>query len=445
MSWLVSAARYEHPSGQRLTKDLLYPALEDVIRSTAVLSAQLPRPPAPPVWVRMPSVDLNKVVTFLDEPSSALQTTIEDIYARPRVHGPDLPLWCLVVFNDGVVAFVYDHTAGDGKSGPAFHSLLLAALPRVPNPPPAHSGIVEAPSGGAAPSLVPSMEEAIDTSVPFLMALRELARFFLPGLFDRRRNTAWTGHPTQNPRVLETRVRFSHVAPRDAGALVKLARAHGTTLTGIMHTLAIMVLSRLILASDADAAAKYTALPTGIPISLRRYTGVPPTGFCNHVSTHAAFHPFIFPSSSNPGTEEVSAETFPWATAAELTEALKRKAPNSAPAVGMLKFLFGNYDATLLGRLGKKRAAALELSNLGPFPKAAEGQKADGWQIRELLFSQADATLGAAIKINTVGSPDGGVGIGITWGKGAVDDELAEAFTVAFNEGLRTLAVSKEA
>ena len=115
----------------------------------------------------------------------------------------------------------------------------------------------------------------------------------------------------------------------------------------------------------------------------------------------------------------------------------------------MLKFLFGAYDKHLRGRLGKKRARGFELSNLGAFPKAPamedESETAEGWRIREVLFVQADATLGAAIKLNVVGTPDGGLGISVTWGMGAVDDDVADAFHTAFQEGLRTLVATKDA
>ncbi|KAI0819389.1 hypothetical protein BC628DRAFT_1333029, partial [Trametes gibbosa] len=96
------------------------------------------------------------------------------------------------------------------------------------------------------------------------------------------------------------------------------------------------------------------------------------------------------------------------------------------------------------GRLGKKREGTLEISNLGRAPSmtpwVAGGAPTNRWAIRETVFVQVDGTLGPALKINVTGTPDGGLGVSLTWGKGAVDDELAEDFVTAFTNGLNELA-----
>ena len=88
------------------------------------------------------------------------------------------------------------------------------------------------------------------------------------------------------------------------------------------------------------------------------------------------------------------------------------------------------------------RGGALELSNLGAFPEppTKEGEEVE-WRVQEMFFVQADATLGAALKVNAVGTGAGGLGISITWGKGAVDDEFAEEFAKAFDDGMKMLAL----
>ena len=84
------------------------------------------------------------------------------------------------------------------------------------------------------------------------------------------------------------------------------------------------------------------------------------------------------------------------------------------------------------------------MSNLGAFPASAvptepAGTESQTWRIGEVLFAQAGATLGAALKLNVVGTPAGGLGVSITWGKGAVEDELAEEFVREFEAGVRGL------
>lgn len=59
-----------------------------------------------------------------------------------------------------------------------------------------------------------------------------------------------------------------------------------------------------------------------------------------------------------------------------------------------------------------------------------------------MTFAQADATVGEALKLNVVGSPDGGLGIAVTWGASAVDADMAEAFVEGLDHGLRTLSAT---
>ena len=478
-SWVFSVARYEHPSGAPLTKPLLFAALEEVIRAHVELAAYLPPASESPYWVRIPSLDLNKVVTFLPEDSGAhsLAPTLEREFATPTVYAPDLPFWRLLVFADGHLAFALDHALGDGQSGPAFHASLLPALRGMRAPPVAHSGLVEGLPADA--QMPPPIERALDTRMPLWYALRGIARAVFPALHPRLA-AAWSGHPVPRANVPDTRVRIAHLSPAEAARLLKLARAHGTTLTGTLHTAVLVVLAGLIpdherectfsakaekTGADEKAAGARkrdkkppTAVVTNIPISLRRYTGAPPTAVCNHVSLYQGVHalpklPARAPADASPHTPAalgLSAADFPWATAAALTARLKREAPKSARLLGMVKLLRGRYEAEARGQLGKKRHLAFELSNLGAFPavadrdgaqagRAQEGHDPAAWGIREVLFVQADAALGAALKLNVVGTPDGGVGMAVTWGKGAIEDEFAEEFVTLLFAGIRNL------
>ncbi|KAI0704457.1 alcohol acetyltransferase [Cerioporus squamosus] len=432
--YVTVCARYAHTSGTPLSKSVLFTALEDVIRKNVALAARFA--PASPegLWVALPAVDLNRVVEFVDKDREGLPTLLEELFPQPVDLSEDTPQWRLLVLRDGWVVFAYDHTIGDGQSGLAFHHNLLASLRSIHDSLSEHSGIVSSLPQDA--TLAPALEDATDTTVPFPMFVRELSKLLFPFL-DLKKGKAWAGYPVQKPPTMVTTVRLLDYTPEQASSLVKLSRDHQATLTSTIHTLALIVLSRVLYAQPANKNYKY--VHTSIPLSLRRITGTPPSAMCNHISTHAAYHPLFQPA---PAT--ISKETFPWDSASALTAALRSKLPHSAHAVGMFKYVSGKYDEYCLGMLGKPRRAALELSNVGAFPEppsaAKEGEEAR-WRIQEMFFVQGDASLGAALKVNPVGTAVGGLGISITWGKGAVDDELAEAFVKAFDESLRMLAV----
>ncbi|KAI0704456.1 alcohol acetyltransferase [Cerioporus squamosus] len=428
--YVTVCARYAHTSGPLLSKPVLFAALEDVIRKNIALAARF-SPEG--VWVALPVVDLNLVVEFVDKDRADLPMLLEELFVQLLNFSDGVPQWKLMVSRDGWVVFAYDHTIGDGQSGLAFHHNMLASLRSIHDPPFEHSGIVSSLPQDAM--LTAALEDATDTSVPLSMIIRELSKLLLP-FVDCKKGKAWAGYPIQKPPTLVTTVRLLEYTPDQASNLVKLSRDHHATLTSTIHTLALVVLSRLY-AHPENKKVKH--VHTYIPMSLRRLTGAPPSAICNHVSGHAAYHALLRPA---PAT--VSKEMFPWDRTSVLTATLKRKLPHSARTVGMLKYLFGKYEEYFLGMLGKKRGSALELSNLGAFPEppstAKEGEEVQ-WHIQEMFFVQADATLGAALKVNPVGTAAGGLGISITWGKGAVDDALAEEFVRAFDEGLRTLAL----
>ncbi|RPD53367.1 hypothetical protein L226DRAFT_548512 [Lentinus tigrinus ALCF2SS1-7] len=431
--YVVVSARYTHTSGSSLNKPLLFTALEDVIRRYVALAARFV--PASPegMWVALPVVDLNRVVMFVEKDSADLPTLLEELFVQPLEFLEDMPLWRLVVLRDGTVVYAYDHTLGDGQSGLAFHHNLLASLRSIRDPLLEHAGIVSSLPKDAA--LTPALEEATDTTVPFMMMVRELSKHFFPFL-DRKKGRAWSGYPVQQPSTLVTTVRLLEYTPEQTSSLIKLSRDHKATLTSTIQGLALSVLSPLIYTTPANGQYKY--LCTAIPMSLRRVTGAPPSATCNHVSVHFIYHPLSH-SPPDTGTALIK-ESFPWDTASALTATLRDEAPRSAPSVGMFKYLFGKYDDYCLGMLGKKRSAGLSVSNLGAFPDPSQAGEDAQWRIQETHFVQADATLGAALKVNAVGTAVGGLGISITWGSGAVDVELAEAFVKNFDEGLRMLA-----
>ncbi|RDX51256.1 hypothetical protein OH76DRAFT_1435742 [Lentinus brumalis] len=429
--YVTVCARYAHTSGDPLTKPLLFAALEDVIRKNVALAARFSPGSPEGVWVALPLVDLNRVVKLVDQDSASLPTLLEGLFVQQLEFSEDMPLWRLVVLRDGMVVFAYDHTLGDGQSGLAFHHNLLASLRNIHDPPSDHSGVVSSLPEDAV--LTPALEDATDVTVPFPMLVRVLSKMLFPFL-DRKKGKAWAGYPVQDPPTLVTTVRLLEYTPEQASTLIKLSRDHKATLTSTMHTLAIIVLSRLLDAQPANKKFQY--VHSSIPMSLRRITGTPSSAICNQVSALSTYHSLFRPAPSI-----ISKDTFPWDRASTLTAALRRELPHSPRVVGLFKFVSGKYDEYCLGMLGKKRGSAFELSNLGAFsePPAKEGEETR-WRIQEMFFVQSDATIGAALKVNPVGTAAGGLGVSVTWGKGAVDDELAEEFVKAFDEGLRTLA-----
>ena len=238
-SWVISVAHYEHDGGVGLSKALVFTALEKMIRSQIALAAQLPPAPAPPFWIRMSRVDLNKTVTFLEKNGSTdLTAALEEIFETPIEFADDLPLWRVWVFQDGYLAFGYDHTLGDGQSGPAFQANFLPTLRSIRVIPTEHSGVVTGLPSDA--KMTPAVEDAIDASIRMGHAVKAISKILFPSL-HRRLSTAWTAHPVTNDGIVfENRTRVLFLTPGDGKRLVDISREHRTTLTGTLHTLALV-------------------------------------------------------------------------------------------------------------------------------------------------------------------------------------------------------------
>ncbi|OJT02978.1 hypothetical protein TRAPUB_6457 [Trametes pubescens] len=458
---VIVAARYECNNGLPLDRDTLFSALENVISHHTALASCLVSTSVdgdevqvrPRSWMLLPTIDLDAAVRFWDSSAGPLASVVETQLCLPFDLDVQRPLWRINVLPDGTVIFAYDHAMGDGQSGLAFHLHLLAALQTVEDKPPPHDGrIVVAPTGA---SLAPLLEDLIALPAPFTRVIHEVFDALNP--FSRRkRPSTWTGHPVPKEPGLRVHVHILHLSAQETARVVQRCRENHATVTGALYTIAAHVLAHLL--NRGGARPQYEAIDVAVATSLRRFVGVSPETICNCVSGYAALHhlPALRPpatSTSTPASASPRLPSFPWEHAQAFSATLAREAPQSPALIGVLRRLFGDdYEGFFRGQLGKQRTHSLEISNLGrvpppfsPQPQPAiatrQGQSnATRWKIRETVFAQANGALGAALKVNVTGTPEGGVGVSVTWGAGAVDGELAEEFVMGLAEGLKELA-----
>lgn len=440
---VIVAARYERSTGLPLDRDTLFSALENVINHHTALASCLVSvslvnggvQARPRSWMLLPSIDLDAMVTFCDSGAGLLGSVIETQLSLPFDLDAQRPLWRVTVLPDGTVVFAYDHAMGDGQSGLAFHLHLLAALQTVQDNPPRHEGVIVVNPINA--SLAPLLEDLTALPAPFTRVVHEVFDALNP--FSRRkRASTWTGYPVSKDPGLRVHVRILHLSAQETTRIVQRCRENGATVTGALYTVAAHVLAHLL--NRGGGRPRYEWIDVAVATSLRRFVGVSPATICNCVSGYAALH--HLPALRPPATP-----ASPWEHAHAFSATLAREAPQSPALIGVLRRLFGqDYEGFFRGQLGKKRAHSLEISNLGrvPPPFAAQPATRQGnateWKIRETVFAQANGGLGAALKVNVTGTPEGGLGLTITWGVGAVDGELAEDFVMGLAEGLKELA-----
>ncbi|EIW55329.1 uncharacterized protein TRAVEDRAFT_23041 [Trametes versicolor FP-101664 SS1] len=443
---IIVAARYERSTGIPLDRDTIFSALENVLNhhtalTSCLVSVSLVDSGAqarPRSWMLLPSIDLEAAVTFCGDDAGPLASVLEAQLSLPFDLDAQRPLWRITVFRDGTVVFAYDHSMGDGQSGLAFHLHLLDALQIVPDKPPRHEGrIVVNPTN--AP-LAPLLEDLTALPAPFTRVIHEVFDALNP--FSRRkRASTWTGYPVPKNPSLRVHVRILHLSPQESARILQRCRANHATITGALYTIAAHVLAHLL--NRSGARPRYKSIDVAVATSLRRFVGVSPATICNCVSGYAALR--HLPAQRPSASPRLC--SFPWEHAQAFSATLAREAPQSPALIGVLRRIFGqDYEGFFRGQLGKKREHSLEISNLGRVPPpfaaqpATRQENATEWKIRETVFAQANGALGAALKVNVTGTPEGGLGLTITWGVGAVDGELAEEFVMGLAEGLKELA-----
>ncbi|EPT01349.1 hypothetical protein FOMPIDRAFT_153582 [Fomitopsis schrenkii] len=422
---VIISGRYTREDGSILDKASLYAALAKVTQKHGFLNVRVVGEDTPtPAYARLDAVNLDEVVRFVE---GELREVLESETAKG--FDTSKPLWRVLVLKDGNVLFSFHHTIGDGQSGMAFHQTLLEALNDTEHPSP-YSAIVAAPP---EIQLLPPIEKAVDLNVPFFHLLYRVFQMLLPGPLTYA-HYAWTGYPSPPEAKIAGRTRLLYYKPEAAHRILQVCRAHKASLTSLLHALATLVISEQ-LAEDPATAGKYRYIATTIPISLRPAAKAPKDAMCNYVSTLSSFPALI---KRAPSSEAKSwLREFPWESASELTQTLRRQQTESPETVGMLKYV-SDYEGYLKGKLGKKRGVTFEISNVGKFSggKAAEGAR---WQLDDVYFSQSNPSTSGAININVAGDPAGGIGISVTWGEGAIDDTFGDAFFAALQEGLEEI------
>ncbi|KAG5649588.1 hypothetical protein H0H81_002980 [Sphagnurus paluster] len=381
---VVVAARLIPPQGRLLNQPTLFHALRKVVQSHAALGVRLCDESSNPSFERLHKIDLTEVVEFSE--ISDLEAALEALMQRPFDTTSDMPLWRVVALKDNTICFAWHHALGDGMSGLAFHRALLDSIKELGNYDPVADWTVIPSKGYFAPPI----EAVLDLTPSWRKVVLEVFRLFAPTSWTRGAS-AWTGNPVKMHPCITTHARLIEFSPDTILELLPICRSHNATLTSTFHELAISTISSLILAEKQHE--RYKTISSYVPISLREVAGTSKDVFCDHVSI---LH-----------TYPLLKTTFSWEEAARYAKLLRSYIPKSGEEIGMLKFLFGKYEAFFKGKLGKKR--------LG----------------------------GPALKMNMVGDPTGGITITFTWGDDSLPCSFVEEFICDFRDGVEELLNSE--
>jgi hypothetical protein len=375
---------------------------------------------------------------------------IEDMHQRTFDRMAELPLWRVVVVGRPPqeltslidqrkdeaggeetvfeVGFFYHHAIGDGKSGAAFHMDFLDTLNALAGTDPVIGISTDAVIEPPKLDLLPSVEEArswpLSTMFVVSQAFKELVLPVNPSL--------WTGPPVQfSPDDLpKTRLLTLFVDSQTVARLTHRCRQNGVTITPLLS----VVIARL-LARRHPTEGVFTGT---IALSLRRFTGIDDRKIVNHVAsvtTHFATHPksgYLFASGSNP---------FEWSVVRSCKKAIDTVAMSPANQDTILLRFLKDYSGWFKKRIGKRREASFELSNIGAVGGGME--KGDTARFTRIIFSQSASITGPPYCFCVATVNGGDMAIALTRQDGILEDKAAREVLAALEGEIYTLANSE--
>lgn len=396
-----------------------------------------------PFYLRVPNLDLRSHINIFDRAPGRDQWHDIEAVLQEQLDLPfpeNRPPWRIVVLPLGqspsscLVAFVYSHTILDGPSGVAFHRTFLAAAKsaesgaRTPISP-----LVATPSTPLPPPF--DTADKLPISWGFLLGplLAVLIPQFLANWLGFKAHAAnhtdsgsWTGTPCRF--APGQRLKLGVIPGSLADNALNLARENSARLTGLMHILILRALSKA-LANHPE----YTNLVSQTPINMRRAGGRPRDEMGEFASVLEVVHPRPDPSvCDGPITEDE------WALARTLGERFADAASRLRDQpIGLLRFV-PNMRSWLEGKIGQRREASYELSNVGAF----EDEDGENGRVRvkDMVFAQPGMVAGAPICFNVISVKGGNLVYAMTWIPGSLGLEREED-EEGFVEGLRKLVL----
>ena len=401
-----------------------------------------------PSWIRLDKIDLREVVQFKD--MSEDYQFIEDMHQRAFDRMGELPLWRVVVVGRPPqeltslidqrkdeaggeetifkVGFFYHHAIGDGKSGAAFHMDFLDTLNALAGADPvigiSADAVIEPPKLDLLPSVEGARSWPLSTMFIVSRAFKELVLPDNPSL--------WTGPPVQfSPdRLPKTRLLTLFVDSQTVARLTHRCRQNGVTITPLLS----VVIARL-LARRHPTEGVFTGT---IALSLRRFTGIDDRKIVNHVAsvtTHFATHPksgYLFASGSNP---------FDWSVVRSCKKAIDTVAMSPANQDTILLRFLKDYSGWFKKRIGKRREASFELSNIGAVGGGIG--KGDTARFTRIIFSQPASVTGPPYCFCVATVNGGDMAIALTRQDGILEDKAAREVLAAL-EGEIYMLVNSE-
>ncbi|KAF4345082.1 hypothetical protein FBEOM_957 [Fusarium beomiforme] len=412
--------------------EVIYSALSQVLGQHPVLFAiPVISEQEEPYWGRLPSIDLGKVVSFVqrslpcsfeDQTDSELDALLENQHNTSFKDGyGTLPVWRLIILRDHdlsnrfMACFIAHHSMTDGTGLQIFHDSFQKAL----------CDALSSSTRTRAESVVFSNDDSIAPS------LEELHPLPLPPAPPASNSTVldeWRGSPIGLP--CKTRYKSLSIASSLMKPFMQECKKHKVAPTNALPSLVARLLYE-------NLPPTTEALTCNFPVSLR--SDLPPKLVEGVMGNYIdAFKVHLLRSDIDQDSKISSTALGIWNHAKKIQQATRKYFANASPSgepytnVATLR-LIPDLSAALDGSIGHPRGESFEVSNLGIFPQLQNLSYNPVWRRGRVLLSRCAYAAGAPLVICVINNAES-VGFGFTWQDGSIKDSMVEAVI----EGIKT-------
>ncbi|KAH7241547.1 alcohol acetyltransferase [Fusarium tricinctum] len=421
---VVVSARYTLPPGTSPSNDAILAAMGNLINDNPILRVGIQgEGDIKAFFTHITEMKLQDFVEFRTCSEENYEKALEDVqcwchdqfWQDIETRSP----WRAIVLRPGEtpgfedIVFAFHHSLMDGMSGRLFHEKLLAHLNDLP-PNPSSQDILQFPE---LPTLPEPQEKVIDYTTTLGFRVSRLWSRNRPSFLTPAPKPIWFGEPIDFDRPHKARLRSVDIPAEVVSSALAAARSHGTSITGLLHTLILVSLSRHV--PDAPGFASST------PMSMRPYISP---------SADPSLKEALFGCVTGMNHEHPPSETVPfrnpqgdiddhiWSYARKIKTELKEKA-STFPVNDDIQALASvtDWPALLQKKDGKPRLRSWELSNIGTLAPV-DGERS----ISRALFTNGVMVASDPMSISVVSVKNNSLTLGITWCDGVVDDRVME-------------------
>ncbi|KAM0218005.1 hypothetical protein ACHAQD_007205 [Fusarium lateritium] len=421
---VIVSARYTLPPDTPPSNDAILAAMGNLITDNPILRVGIQgegRTEA--FFTHITKTKLQDFVEFRSCSEENYEKALEDVHCWCHDQfWQDIetrPPWRAIVLRPGEtpgfedIVFAFHHSLMDGMSGRLFHEKLLAHLNDLP-PNPSSPDVLQFPE---VPTLPEPQEKVVDYTTTIGFRISKLWTRNRPSFLAPVPKPIWAGEPVDFDRPHKTRLRTVDIPAEVVSSVLTAARSHGTSITGILHTLILVSLSRRIPSAPGFASST--------PMSMRPYMS--PTA--DPSLKEALFGCVTGTSHEHPLTETApfrnskgDIDDHIWTYARKIKTELKQKA-STLPVNDDIQALVSvtDWPALLQKKDGKPRIRSWELSNIGTLAPV-DGKRS----ISRALFTNGVMVASDPMSVSVVSVKNSTLTLGITWCDGVVEDDVMD-------------------